>query len=201
MMSVAPTFQDSPHTSNSARDTRPVGRRRVATILGALTLTAFVGVSSAVALPKVGAARQSVHLVDGWDRDVNLASFKRPVLIVYEDKDSASQNQALKDDLADLQKSSNYRKGVAHIIVADTSSYDYWPAKGIAKGELRKWSNKLGIVVYSDFSADVRTRLQLEKGLSNVVLYDAQGNVLFAHAGTVPPEERKHLIELIKEQL
>jgi len=188
-------------SNKTTKSTRRLGRRTFAGFMGAVAVAAFVAASPALALPKVGAARPAVHLIDGWDRDLDMSSFQRPVLLFYEDKDSAGQNDVLKNDLSDLQKSSNYRKSIAHVVVADTSAYDYWPAKGIAKGELRKWSNKLGIVVYSDFSANVRTALGLEKGKSNIVLYGANGEVLFAKAETLSPEERSALVDKMKSLL
>jgi hypothetical protein len=177
-----------------------VGRRDL--LAGASAAAAATLLSlPALALPKIGTSRPAVHLTDAWDRDLDLSAFKRPILLTYEDKDSAKQNQALKDDLDDLQKTSNYRKAVANIPVIDASGYDYWPAKGIVKGELRKWSNKLGIVLYPDFSGDVRTTLSLEKGTSNVVLYGATGEVLLAYSGKLADADRSKVIEKIKSFL
>jgi hypothetical protein len=62
-------------------------------------------------------------------------------------------------------------------------------------------SPRSGIVVYSDFSANVREKLGLEKGQSNVVLYGAHGEVLFAVASTASPAQRTALIEKMKSLL
>ncbi len=174
-----------------------MGRRA---FLGASAGAVIVALAPAslLALPAAGASRPEVRLVDGWDREIDLGRFTRPILLVYEDKDSADQNQRLKDQLAELEKAIEYRKTVAHVSVADVSSYDYWPAKGIAKGELRKWSQKLGIVVYGDFSGDARTKLTLDKGESNVVLYAKNGDVLFASSGSLSAAQRGTLIGLVR---
>ena len=172
--------------------------RRAALGAAGAMLLSVLAPSLAMALPAVGAVRPAVRLVDGWDRELDLGRFERPILLIYEDKDSADQNQRLKDELVSLEKSIEYRKVVAHISVADVSAYDYWPAKGIAKGELRKWSQKLGIVVYGDFSGDVRTKLSLDKGESNVVLYAKSGEVLFASSGSLSATQRDALIDLIR---
>jgi hypothetical protein len=180
---------------------RGTDRRGFLALVGVATTLALIDTLPAAARPEISGSRAAVQLVDGWDRQLDLANFARPIVLFYEDKDSSTQNQTIKDELTDFQRSSNYRATIEHIIVADTSAYNYWPAKGIAKGELRKWTMKLGIIVYSDFIADVRMKLELEKGQSNVVLYGADGRVLLAHAGPMPRDVRDELIARMKELL
>jgi hypothetical protein len=103
-----------------------------ATAVGLLVAT------PAFALPKVGTARPSIKLVDAWDRELDLSHLAQPLLVVYEDKDDGNTNALMKDDLAQLDKTSHYRKTVLHIAVVDVTPWDYWPARGIAKNELQK---------------------------------------------------------------
>ncbi len=163
-------------------------------------LVSMLVATAASALPKVGSARPGIVLVDGWDRAFDLAKVERPLLLIYEDEGSSAQNQTLKDELIKLEQSRHYRKSVAHLVVADVSAYDYWPAKGIAKGELQKWSQKLGIVIYGDFSGQAKKKLQVDAGKSNVVFYSSDGKVLFSHSGPLTQKDRAELLDLVKDR-
>lgn len=86
--------------------------------------------SSALAVPKEGETAPNARFEDVDGHAFELKSFKgKPILIVYEDKDSAQQNQPLKEDLAKLAKGDRYRAAIALAAVADVSAYDFWPAK------------------------------------------------------------------------
>lgn len=155
--------------------------------------------ATANALPKTGAARPTLTLADAWDRTYDLARAKgMPLLVVYEDKDSANQNDALKRELATLGKGDAYKKKIALVAIADVSAYDYWPARGFVKDAIQSESEKQGTTIYCDWSGGARLALGLERGASNVVLYDKDGKVLFAHAGPVPEARRAELIALLK---
>jgi hypothetical protein len=197
MAELMPSLFHDSSSSEATMKLHSMTRRAALGTVGALVFSAAIP-SIAGALPATGAARAPLTLVDGWDREIDLAKFERSILLIYEDKDSANQNQALKDQLAALDKSIAYEKYVAHISVADVSAYDYWPAKGIAKGELRKWSQKLGLVIYGDFSGDARGKLALDKGASNVVLYAKSGEVLFAASGALSTRQRDALVDLLR---
>lgn len=173
--------------------------RRLVTLL-ALAVTALFA-TSAFALPKVGDARPAVSLVDGWDRTMDLSKMERPLLLIYEDKDSANDNQKLKDELSRLEDSIHYRKSVAHVAVADVSGYDYWPAKGVVKDELKKWSARLKLVIYADFTGKARAKLAMDEGKSNVVLYSKQGKVLFARSGALSERDRADLVSRLRSEV
>ena len=170
---------------------RSLARLLAALVVGLLAAPAF-------ALPKVGTARPSIKLVDAWDRELDLSRLAQPLLVVYEDKDDGNTNAAIKDELAQLDKTSHYRKTVLHIAVVDVTPWDYWPARGIAKTELQKWTNKVGVIMYSDFTGSVQTTLDFTKGKSTVVLWGKDGKVLFSYAGPLPADKRKELVDLLR---
>jgi len=151
----------------------------------------------ALASPAVGSQRPAIKLVDGWDRELDLASVKRPLLLIYAGKNTSTQNQVLTGELAALESSIHYRRAVLEVGVADVAAYDQWPARGIVKDELKKHS-MLGVVVYADFTGQVGTKLALTPGQSNVVLYGSDGKVLFSYAGAVPEVQRRALVDLIR---
>lgn len=173
-------------------------------MLTALTVlsTALALASPASAVPKVGAALPAITLRDAWDRTLDLGKLAgKPTLVVYEDKDSAKQNDALKEELARLAKGDKYKERVALVAVADVSGFDYWPAKGFVKDAIKSESHKAGTVIYCDWSGAARERLTLKKGVSNVVLYDKSGKVAFSASGTLSPAQRKELVGLVRAEL
>jgi len=172
--------------------------RQPRSFLLATVVVALLAAAPALALPKVGTARPAIKLVDAWDRELDIARLAQPLLIVYEDKDDGNSNAVMKTDLASLDAASHYRKTVLHIAVVDVTPWNYWPARGIAKGELQKWTNKTGVIMYSDFTGSVQTTLDLTKGKSTVVLWGADGKVLFSYAGPVPADKRKELVDLLR---
>ncbi len=169
------------------------------TVLGAASL---LGAADVEAKLKAGerAANARVHDVDGRVFELHAARGK-PLLIVYEDKDSATQNVALKGDLAKLAKGDRYKATVALAAIADVSSYDFWPAKGFVIDAIREESKKQGTTMYCDWNGSFRSALQLRRGVSNVMLLGRDGQVLFAAEGAVSKEGREQLVGLLRAQI
>jgi len=159
------------------------------------------GSSPAFALPTEGDAAPNARIEDADGRAQELKVFKgKPVLIVYEDKDSAGQNQALKDALSKLAKGDRYKAAVALAAVADVSAYDYWPVKGFVKDAIREESRKQGTTIYCDWSGAFRGAYRLRSGVSSIVLVGRDGHVLFAAEGAVSADQRQRLVTLLKAQ-
>jgi hypothetical protein len=162
----------------------------------------MLGSSPALALPSEGDAAPNARLEDADGRALELKAFKgKPILIVYEDKDSATQNQPLKDALSKLAKGDRYKNAVALAAVADVSSYDYWPVKGFVKDSIREESRKQQTTIYCDWSGAFRGAYRLRRGVSSIVLVGRDGHVLFAAEGVVSLARRQQLIELLKTQV
>ena len=175
--------------------------RYLASFALAATLVTLVPAWSG-ASPSLGGARPDVSFVDAWDRALVLPKTSgKPVLLVYEDKDSANQNAALKNELSALARGDAYKHRVVLLAVADVSGYDYWPARGFVRDAIRSESVKLGTPIYCDWNGQVRDTLALEAKRSNVVFYGKDGRVLFSHAGTLPDAKRKELVKLMKDTL
>lgn len=170
---------------------------RVALVSAGVTVA-----SLAHGLPSVGANRPATKITDAWSRTLDLAKLSgRPVLLLYEDKDSAPQNQPLKDELAKLAKGDKYKATIALVAVADVSAYDYWPARGFVKDAIKKESRKHATTIYCDWDGRFRESLALDANTSNVVLYGKDGSVLLSHAGAMPPEKRARLVELLRAEV
>ncbi|MCK6590549.1 MAG: YtfJ family protein [Polyangiaceae bacterium] len=174
------------------------------TIASIVTLAAalLVGASAATALPARGSKVPNAKVEDADGRVLWMKSLKgKPILIVYEDKDSATQNQALKNDLSKLAKGDKYKSIVALAAVADVSSYDFWPVKGFVKDAIREESKKVGTTIYCDWDASFRSAFKLKEGTSSVVLVGRSGEVLFAAEGALSTDARKRLLALLKTEV
>lgn len=176
--------------------------RRSVALVGAcaVAIVALVaGRHEAIGAPRVGGPRPMVSVIDAWDRPLVVpASGTKPVLLVYEDKDSANENVALKDELSRFAKGDAYKNKVLLLAVADVSGYDFFPAKGFAKSAIRTQSSQLGTPIYCDWNGGLRTTLGLDAKRSNIVLYGRDGRVLLSHAGTMPEKMRKELVTTLK---
>ncbi len=171
---------------------------RAAAALAALSLVA----PPAFARPRAGEAGLNARLEDADGRALELKAFRgKPILILYEDKDSAMQNQALKTRLAELARGDKYRGRVALTAVADVSSYNYWPVKGFVKDAIRDESRKAGTTIYCDWDGGFRSTYGLRRGVSSVVLIDRRGYVLFSAEGAVGAEGRRKLVELLRAEV
>ena len=167
-----------------------------------IILTVLLVATSASALPTVGDARPTMTLQDAWDRQLAVtAKANKPILVVYEDKDSAKQNQTLKDELAKLAKGGKYRDAVTLLAVADLGAYDFWPARGFVKDAVQSESLKIDTPIYCDWDGSARKAMGLQSGTSNVILYGRDGKVLFASKGPIDAESRTKLIELVRAQV
>jgi hypothetical protein len=181
---------------------RSFARPRRAGALGLLCAALALTRGSAFALPALGAPAPSVHLDDAYGRTLDLRMpYGRPVLVLYEDSGSSSQNAPLKEDLARLAKGDRYREAVALVPVADVSSFDFWPIRGIVAGAIRTQSQKFATTIYCDWSGAFRTRFGLRKGTSTVLLVAPDGSVLFAQEGALSAADRERLIALLRDQV
>ena len=168
----------------------------------ALWASAAFTSASAVALPKLGEAGGNASMEDADGRRTSVNAFRgKPILIVYEDKDSATVNQAMKDDLAKLAKGDRYKDAVALLPLADVSSYNFWPVKGFVKDAIREESQKVGATIYCDWDGSFRSAFDIRVGSSSIILIGKSGTVRFAQGGALSAAQREELIGLLKEEV
>ena len=157
---------------------------------------------SALALPELRSLAPSARIDDAYGRTLDLRMpYGRPVLVLYEDRGSSSQNAPLKDDLAKLAKGDRYKDSIALVPVADVSAFDFWPVRGIVAGAIRSESARFATTIYCDWTGAFRARFGLKKGVSSVLLVAPDGSVLFAQEGGLGPADRERLIGLLREQV
>ncbi|WP_437761722.1 YtfJ family protein [Sorangium sp. So ce281] len=181
---------------------RGVLAARLRSVASAAALSLALISGAALALPSEGDRAPNARVEDADGRALQIKALQgKPILIVYEDKDSKTQNQALKEALAKLTKGDRYRRGIAVAAIADVSSYDFWPARGFVKDAIREESRKVGGTVYCDWDGSFRAAYKLRRGVSNVVVVGKNGHVLFAAEGALKPESRSRVLDLLRKEV
>lgn len=152
----------------------------------------------ASALLNAGTALGDFTVHDADDKAFALSALRagKAALIVFEDKDAGGQNKAFKERFGALQKTLGGK--VVLLPVADVSSWNFFPAKGFVKDALRDAGKKNGITVYADWSGKGKIALSAHANLSNLVLVDKAGKVLWASAGQLNKSQEDKLLELVK---
>jgi hypothetical protein len=158
--------------------------------------------ADASALLPLGERVPPARLVDPDGRSLDIGALRgKPALIFYEDRGSAEQNAPLKFELAELARDPGRRAAVAALGVADVSAYAGWLLRGFARKEVRRHAREAGVPVYCDWDGSFRRAYRLRRGLSNVMLLDRDGRVLFAAAGPLRPDQRARLRELLEAEV
>jgi hypothetical protein len=169
---------------------------------GAIASAATLATSSAGAVPREGDAAPSASIEDADGKVKDFAAFRgRPLLIVYEDRDSAKQNEALKAELATLARGRQDSERVALAAIADVSAWDFEPAKYFVRAAIRDESKKQGTTIYCDWTGAFRSVYRMRRGVSNVVLVGRDGRVAFSAEGPLGPDQRARLLGLLRAQL
>jgi hypothetical protein len=151
---------------------------------GVLLAVAGLVCTDAVAAPVLGSRGPDAKAVDPDGRVLSLRALEgRWVVLFYEDRSSRRDNAALKRALGRLEKSPALGRRFRVVAVADTSSYDFWPARWFAKRAIRNIARKVGVPIYCDFSGAFRDALDVRRGVSNVVVLDPSGRVRFFREG------------------
>lgn len=178
-------------------------RRFRSLTLAAVVASAVIGAAaSSEALPRVGDGKPSGRAVDADDRVLDIGTISgRPILVIYEDKESATLNTSLKADLSRLARGDRYRNAVALVPVANVGTYDYWPVRGFVKDAIKDESRKIGATIYCDWDGGFRRSLSLAGNTSSVVLIGRNGRILFAFEGMVPKDERDRLLALLRAEV
>lgn len=178
-------------------------RSTPALLLCAAALSAALLSGAALALPAEGQVAPNARVEDADGRELQIKTLRgRPILIMYEDKDSKAQNQAFKDALARLAKGdARYRRTLAAVAVADVSAYDFWPVKGFVKDAIRDESKRLGTTIYCDWDGAFRATYRLRSGISNVILVGKSGQVLFAAEGALSREQLTRALALLRKEV
>ena len=170
----------------------------------ARTLLPFVTIllaTPASALPRVGRALPAAVVVDAEGTPVQTDRLRgRPVLIVYESRESNTQNQRLKDRLSKLAEGGRYRSRVHLLPIASVSQFDFWPARGFVEDAIEDESERIGTTIYCDWDGSFARALNLRPQHSSVILVSRQGRVVFAYEGALSRRAQNRLLELLQRE-
>ena len=98
----------------------------------------------------------------------------KPTVMFYEDKDSTSQNQALKDELFKQGKERGLLDSVSVIAIANVRGFDWFPAKNFVVGAVKDAQKRSGLPVYLDWSGRLSSKpWSLSATGSTVMVIDA----------------------------
>ena len=176
--------------------------RKSRTLASTVLLACALAASPAAALLEPGTLRPAARVVDADDRALDLRAINgKPILILYEDKDSAKLNEPLKKDLARLAKGDRYRDAIALVPVADVRAYDFWPAKGFVKSAIRDESKKVGATIYCDWDGSFGQAAGFRRGTSSVMLVGRDARIVFTSEGPLGKADRDRLIRLLRDEV
>jgi hypothetical protein len=162
---------------------------------------AFAALPAGALLP-AGSRRPAARVVDADDRTLDLRAINgKPILVIYEDKDSAKMNDVLKAELSRLAKGDRYRDAITLVPVADAQSYDFWPVRGFVKDAVRSESMKIGATIYLDWDGTFQRAAGFKRGTSSTMLVGHDARVLFSSEGALSAEQRAHLIALLRAEV
>lgn len=166
-------------------------------VLGALLL----GAATSAMATSLSDASFAVKVTDTDGKLVSLQSLLgKPAVLFYEDRDSTSFNQALKDDLFKRGKEKGMLDKVSVIAVANLSGFNWFPAKNFAASAVREAEKKFGVPIYVDWTGAMVSRpWSLPKDNASVVLLSATGELVLQKQGRLSGEEREQVLGLLEK--
>jgi len=156
--------------------------------------------ATADAAPKVGerVPQTRATALDGKAFDTR-GSNGKITLIFYEDKDAATHNQSLKNELYAIKRSPGFKPNVRIIAVADVSAWDFWPAKGFVQDAIKAEQRKVGAPIYLDWSGEFGKAFKITKGASNIVLVGEDGKVMLTHEGVAGADVKEKIKNALRK--
>ncbi len=121
-----------------------------------------------------------------------------PVVLFYEDKDGASQNQPLRFALSTQRQPRTLTEVVKVVAVANVEGYDWFPVKNFVLSSVRDAERASGIPVYLDWQGALQRKPWALSGKgSSVVVLDGKGRSIFSKNGALSHEEIAEVVSLL----
>lgn len=122
----------------------------------------------------------------------------RPAVLFYEDKDSTSFNQPLKDALFEAGKKHDLLDAVSVVAIANVRAYDWFPARNFVVQAVKQTEKAVGVPVYLDWTGEMtKAPWSLKPDSSTVVVLDRSGAVRWAKQGKLKPADVQEVLTLI----
>ena len=136
---------------------------------------------------------EPLHLASLWNR---------PTVLFYEDRDSTTLNQHVKDALAAAGREGAMGEAVGVVAVAAVGEWNWFPARSFVLAAVRDLERKYRIRVYLDFAGSLaRAPWNLPPRSSTVVLLDAGGAPRRSWRGKLSPDEVRTLLDEVGQLL
>lgn len=175
-------------------------RRATGVLSWAVVVALGLGAAHADPVPAPPAPDFALEGTSGQTR--RLRDYRgRVVILIYEDRDSNQQNQALKRELAARARTEDLARDVAVVPVADLSAYDFWPASGFARDAVLDIARQQGLEILIDWSGSMAGAYRFRPSTSYVLVIGRDGRVLFRHAGSLPPRARMRFFSVIGDAI
>jgi predicted transcriptional regulator len=161
-----------------------------------ILVLALLLVSRAVmAAPVLGVVLPPIDLED-IDRHVRTllgTSDTMPVVLIWEDADSAKHKQAAHAVVGRYSDNAANRSLFELVAIADLSHWDYWPARHYAREAFRKAAGEKGTHVWIDWKGALRSTAMLRKGESAFFVLDREHHVRYFAQGQLDDAQEKAL--------
>ena len=123
----------------------------------------------------------------------------RVVIIVYEDRDSNMQNDALKRELSEHARRGELTRDVSLVAVANLSGYNFWPARGYARDAVVEIARQQGYEIMIDWTGDMANSYRFRQGRSHVMVLSRDGRVLFRYEGALNARMRQTFFDAVSD--
>lgn len=135
----------------------------------------------------------SVHLSTLW---------KKPAVVFYEDKESTSLNQRVKDELFKRGKEHDLLTSVEVVAIANVQGFDWFPARNFVLAAVKKTEKEFKVPVYCDFKgALAKAPWNLEKTGATTLLISRSGEVVWKATGQLSDAQMEALFSSLEQQL
>jgi hypothetical protein len=163
----------------------------------ALAVTLVTG--GARAQQPSGAMDATLKRSDG--KAVRLSHWRgKPVILFYEDKESVRLNAPLKERLFELAGAHGLMDSAWVVAVANLEKFNFFPARQIALSYVQDEEKKAGVPILVDLEGTLGAApWKLPTKTSNVLLLDAEGNVLYRHSGRMTDKEVEVFLTLLAQ--
>src|SRR6185369_5966490 len=125
-------------------------------VIAVALVAAAAGAGPAWALPPRGAPLPPVEVDDVAAAHMRPLPDRRPVLVLYEDKEAAKQNVRARAVLSRINARDANRERYEFVAVADVVKWNWWPAKGHVLSDLRNIARRENTTLFADWKATLR---------------------------------------------
>ena len=128
--------------------------------------------------------------------------WKKPAVVFYEDKESTSLNQRVKDELFKRGKEHELLTSVEVVAVANVQGFDWFPARNFVLAAVKKTEKDFKVPVYCDFTGALsKAPWNLDKTGATTMVINRSGEVVWKATGKLSDSQTEALFSALEQQL